>query len=80
MQGIFGSLRGQIARDLFVLEMCLGKFYPQNHPSLYRDTIAYGVFEGSPDQMNINAVTAAKRQATSMRTWFHENVCRPYNH
>ena len=78
MQGSFGRLRGEIARDLFALEMCLGKFNSQNHPSLYRDMVAYGMIERLPYQIGIETVTAAKQLAPHMRRWFHENIYKPY--
>lgn len=80
MQGSFGRLRGEIARDLFALEMYLGKFNSQNHPSLYRDMVAYGMFEGLPYQMGIKTETAARQLAPDMRRWFHEDIYRPYTH
>lgn len=80
MQGSFGRLRGEIAHDLFALEMHLAKFNSQNHPSLYRDMVAYGMFEGLPHQMGITAVTAARQLAPDMQRWFLANIYRPYTH
>lgn len=69
-EGSFGRMRGEIARDLFALDMSLGKFNPKNHGSLYRDMVAYGLIQGVPP--------GADKVSDDMRTWFETYLYERY--
>ena len=68
--GNFGTLRGEIARDAFAIEVANLGLIPNNHEKYHRNMLAYGMF---PDQ-----VTSLEDTAIGVSDYFWDKLYQPY--
>ena len=66
----FGPLRGEIARDAFATAVANRRLVPGEHEMLYRNMLAYGMFEQSGPALEDAAVAVAD--------YFWEELYQPY--
>jgi hypothetical protein len=66
-----GTLRGEVARDLFTVEVGLGKLIPGNHEGYWQDMMLFGLFQAG----EVSLQAAAKWAAN----YFWEDLYAPYD-
>ncbi|WP_100873582.1 ankyrin repeat domain-containing protein [Janthinobacterium sp. 64] len=68
--GNFGTLRGEIARDAFAIEVANLGLIPANHEKYHRNMLAYGMFQGQ--------VTSLEDTAVWVSEYFWDDLYKPY--
>jgi hypothetical protein len=66
----FGTLRGEISRDLLAVEVADQGLIPTNHEKYYRNMVAYGMFQDKVNPLEDTALWAAE--------YFWNDLYKPY--
>ncbi|MGV8868976.1 MAG: ankyrin repeat domain-containing protein [Janthinobacterium svalbardensis] len=68
--GNFGTLRGEIAKDAFAIEVANLGLIPNNHEKYHRNMLAYGMFQ--------HQVTSLEDTAICVSDYFWDELYKPY--